>query len=100
MANYDYNRISEFVEEITNNLGVKRLYTTKNKKYPNARPNFLLKNPNPHFKWEPYMDAIIATCKQYGVHPEITDKSRVNRLSFSWINWGCPRVGHRHARVN
>lgn len=40
--------------------------------------DFLLKNPNPHFKWEPYMDAIIATCKQYGVHPEVTDKSRVN----------------------
>src|SRR3990167_4344309 len=40
--------------------------------------DFLLKNPNPHFEWEPYMDAIIATCKQYGVHPEITDKSRVN----------------------
>jgi len=41
--------------------------------------DFLLKSPNPHFKWEPYMDAIIATCKQYGVHPEITDKSRVNK---------------------
>jgi predicted nucleotidyltransferase component of viral defense system len=40
--------------------------------------DFLLKNPNPRFKWEPYMDAIIATCKQYGVHPEITDKSRLN----------------------
>lgn len=24
------------------------------------------------------MDAIIATCKQYGIHPEVTDKSRVN----------------------
>lgn len=40
--------------------------------------DFLLKSPNPNFKWEPYMDAIIATCKQYGVHPEVTDKSRVN----------------------
>lgn len=41
--------------------------------------DFLLKKPNPHFQWEPYMDAIIATCKQYGVHPEITDKSRVSK---------------------
>ena len=41
--------------------------------------DFLLKSPDPHFKWEPYMDAIIATCKQHGVHPEITDKSRVNK---------------------
>ena len=40
--------------------------------------DFLLKSPNPHFKWEPYMDAIIATCKQYGIHPEITDKGRMN----------------------
>jgi predicted nucleotidyltransferase component of viral defense system len=40
--------------------------------------DFLLKSPNPHFKWEPYMDAIIATCKQYGVHPEVIDKSRVS----------------------
>lgn len=40
--------------------------------------DFLLKKPDPHFKWEPYMDAIIATCKQYGVHPEIIDKSRAN----------------------
>lgn len=40
--------------------------------------DFLLKSPNPNFRWEPYMDSIIATCKQYGVHPEVTDKSRVS----------------------
>lgn len=40
--------------------------------------DFLLKNPNPDFNWEPYMDAISATCKQYGVRPEIIDKSRVS----------------------
>lgn len=40
--------------------------------------DFLLKNPDPYFKWEPYMDALVATCKQYGVHPEIIDKSRAN----------------------
>jgi predicted nucleotidyltransferase component of viral defense system len=27
--------------------------------------DFILKNPDTHFKWEPYMDAIIATCKQF-----------------------------------
>lgn len=41
--------------------------------------DFLLKKPNPEFQWEPFMDALIATCKQYGVHPEVTDKSRVNK---------------------
>lgn len=40
--------------------------------------DFLLKNPDLDFKWEPYMDAIITTFKQFGVHPEVTDKSRVN----------------------
>jgi hypothetical protein len=40
--------------------------------------DFLLKTPDPHFNWKPYMDAIITTCKQYGVHPEVIDKSRVN----------------------
>ncbi|OGT64923.1 MAG: hypothetical protein A3J38_05030 [Gammaproteobacteria bacterium RIFCSPHIGHO2_12_FULL_45_9] len=40
--------------------------------------DFLLKTPNPDFEWEFYMDAIVATCKQYGVHPEIIDKSRVH----------------------
>lgn len=40
--------------------------------------DFLLKKPNLQFKWESYIDAMIATFKEYGVHPEITDKSRVN----------------------
>src|ERR1700722_19779763 len=40
--------------------------------------DFLLKTPNPQFRWEPYIDAIISTCKQYGVHPEVIDKSRVS----------------------
>jgi len=50
--------------------------------------DFILKVPDPHFKWEPYMDAIIATCKQYGVPPEIVDKSRVNNTvkKMRWIN--------------
>lgn len=39
---------------------------------------FLLKSPDPDFRWEPYMDAIVATCKQFGVHPEVMDKSRVD----------------------
>ncbi|MCE3238876.1 MAG: hypothetical protein K0R24_1857 [Gammaproteobacteria bacterium] len=40
--------------------------------------DFLLKNPNPDFHWEPYIDAIITTCNQYGIRPEIIDKSRVS----------------------
>jgi len=40
--------------------------------------DFILKSPNPYFEWEPYMDAIISACKEFGVHPEIVDKSRVH----------------------
>lgn len=40
--------------------------------------DFLLKNPDPLFRWEPYIEAIISTCKQFGVHPEVTDKTRAN----------------------
>ncbi|OGT38694.1 MAG: hypothetical protein A3F11_03635 [Gammaproteobacteria bacterium RIFCSPHIGHO2_12_FULL_37_14] len=40
--------------------------------------DFLLKSPDSAFRWKPYMDAIIATFKQFGVHPEVTDKSRVD----------------------
>lgn len=40
--------------------------------------DFLLKKPDPVFNWEPYMNAIVTTCKQYGVHPEVIDKSRAH----------------------
>src|SRR5476649_2913602 len=32
--------------------------------------DFILKAPDPHFQWEPYMNEIIYTCKQYGNHHE------------------------------
>lgn len=40
--------------------------------------DFLLKTPDPNFKWEYYLDTIITTFKQYGVNPQVIDKSRVN----------------------
>src|SRR5437667_209868 len=40
--------------------------------------DFLLKNPDPNFNWKPYMNGIVSSFKQFGVHPEITDKSRVD----------------------
>jgi predicted nucleotidyltransferase component of viral defense system len=33
--------------------------------------DFILKAPDSHFKWEPYMEAIVNTCKQYGAHTEL-----------------------------
>jgi hypothetical protein len=34
--------------------------------------------PDPGFQWESYMEAMLATFEQFGIHPEVTDKSRVN----------------------
>lgn len=41
--------------------------------------DFILKKPNPNFTWTPYEEKIISTCKQYNIHPELTDKSRINK---------------------
>jgi predicted nucleotidyltransferase component of viral defense system/predicted transcriptional regulator of viral defense system len=38
--------------------------------------DFLLKRVNPDFKWQPYQKAIIEVCRQYGISPEIKDKSK------------------------
>jgi len=45
MAIYDYNRVLEFVDIITNQLGIRNLYTVTNKKYPTAHQNHLLSDP-------------------------------------------------------
>jgi predicted nucleotidyltransferase component of viral defense system len=39
--------------------------------------DFLLKQVNPDFRWQPYQKAIEKTCQQYGIVPEIKDKSKV-----------------------
>jgi predicted nucleotidyltransferase component of viral defense system len=36
--------------------------------------DFSLKKSDPYFKWQPFMQVIEDTCKQYGVVPEIIDK--------------------------
>src|SRR6186997_2935641 len=40
--------------------------------------DFLLKNPDSNFNWQPFMNAIISSFKQFGVHPKVIDKSRVD----------------------
>jgi len=39
--------------------------------------DFILKNPNPNFKWQPFFHAIEETSSQYGIIPEVTDKSKM-----------------------
>jgi len=38
--------------------------------------DFLLKLVDPDFRWQPYQEAIIEVCKQYGIRPTIRDKSK------------------------
>ncbi len=38
--------------------------------------DFLLKQVDPDFRWQPYQKAIEDICKQYGLLPEIKDKSK------------------------
>jgi hypothetical protein len=39
--------------------------------------DFVLKQVNPDFTWQPYQKAIAEVCKQYDICPEIKDKSKV-----------------------
>lgn len=42
--------------------------------------DFILKQPNPDFKWQPFLKAIEDICKQYGISPEIIDKSKTGNV--------------------
>lgn len=41
--------------------------------------DFLLIKPNPNFNWQHYMQAIDKACSQFGIYPEIIDKSQVGK---------------------
>lgn len=36
--------------------------------------DFILRKPNPHFKWQPFLRVIEEVCQQYGISLEIKDK--------------------------
>ncbi|MCK4608314.1 MAG: nucleotidyl transferase AbiEii/AbiGii toxin family protein [Gammaproteobacteria bacterium] len=41
--------------------------------------DFLLKTPTKNFSWEYYLNAIITTCKEFGIAPEVYDKSKLGK---------------------
>lgn len=41
--------------------------------------DFILKDPDPHFKWQNYLDTIATDCKKYGIIPNIIDKSETTK---------------------
>lgn len=40
--------------------------------------DFILKKPNPHFKWQPFLKSVENLCRQYGIIPDIIDKSKAD----------------------
>jgi predicted nucleotidyltransferase component of viral defense system len=41
--------------------------------------DFILKEPTPGFKWEPYLANIAATCEEFGIAPEVLDKQQMDK---------------------
>lgn len=39
--------------------------------------DFLLKEPDPKFKWKRFLDRVYKSCQQFGLEPEIKDKSEL-----------------------
>jgi len=42
--------------------------------------DFILKQPDRDFYWQPFFDAIEKRCEMFGVHPELKDKSKVDNV--------------------
>lgn len=41
--------------------------------------DFILKQPDPEFNWRQYIDSIIFSCRDFGVEPEVIDKSKADQ---------------------
>lgn len=40
--------------------------------------DFILKEPDSNFHWQPFFDAIVTRCELFGIYPELRDKSKVD----------------------
>jgi len=41
--------------------------------------DFILLEPNPNFSWQPYLDKLSETCKEFGIEPEALDKNDMDK---------------------
>jgi len=41
--------------------------------------DFILMQPNPSFSWQPYLEKMSETCNEFGIKPEVLDKSHMDR---------------------
>lgn len=41
--------------------------------------DFILREPNAEFSWQPYLDKLTETCQEFGIEPEALDKARMDQ---------------------
>ncbi len=41
--------------------------------------DFILKSPDPHFSWAPYLDGMLACCNEFGLRTEVLEKNRMDK---------------------
>jgi len=41
--------------------------------------DFILLKPDTEFSWQPYLDHLSATCKEFGIRPEVLDKKQMDK---------------------
>ncbi len=41
--------------------------------------DFILRNPDSNFTWQPYLEKLVETCKEFGIEPEAVDKKNMDR---------------------
>ena len=41
--------------------------------------DFILLEPEPNFTWQPYLEQLVETCKEFGIEPEALDKNHMDR---------------------
>lgn len=41
--------------------------------------DFILLEPNPDFSWQPYLEQLTETCKEFGIEPEALDKNHMDK---------------------
>lgn len=41
--------------------------------------DFILLEPDPAFSWQPYLDKLAGTCREFGIEPEVLDRNHMER---------------------
>ncbi len=41
--------------------------------------DFILQEPDPVFSWQPYLESLSETCREFGIEPEVLDRNQMDR---------------------